>query len=226
MPSLWCEHERIKRALHLMLQVHFQQKDRPDGQPYINHPLDVALSVLNEYQIYDPNILIAALLHDSVEDQTEAVIAWADHNVAYKEAPRVEYALRVIEGLFGRDVAELVGTLTNPDFDAEAERLTADKEEKDNIKIQLYLQHIESIYDDNVSAFVIKLADFSHNALHLDVLEEGPRKNWLRSKYWPVILMISHRLQELADKSHPLYRRKDEISETLLQVYARDYQTT
>ena len=38
-------------------------------------------------------------------------------------------------------------------------------------------------------AFKIKLADLSQNALKVDELEDGPRKDKLRAKYEPVAMM-------------------------------------
>ncbi|MFI5845979.1 HD domain-containing protein [Catenuloplanes sp. NPDC051500] len=42
---------------------------RRTREPYINHLLRVTLRILCYYRVEDPEILVAALLHDSVEDQ-------------------------------------------------------------------------------------------------------------------------------------------------------------
>jgi GTP diphosphokinase / guanosine-3',5'-bis(diphosphate) 3'-diphosphatase len=52
----------------------YQQRQSGDDQPipYLNHPIEV-MGILSEAGITDPNILSAALLHDTLED-TETTI--------------------------------------------------------------------------------------------------------------------------------------------------------
>lgn len=45
-----------------------QRRKGSDAQPYINHPLDVANMLSDIGGIDDPEILAAAILHDTVED--------------------------------------------------------------------------------------------------------------------------------------------------------------
>lgn len=40
---------------------------RQSGEPYITHPLNVAMNVL-KMEVYDPDTVSAALLHDTIED--------------------------------------------------------------------------------------------------------------------------------------------------------------
>lgn len=56
--------------------------------PYINHLLEVASLVAEAAHCKDPDLVIAALLHDAIEDQ---------------EAPR-----KLIEREFGKRVADVV----------------------------------------------------------------------------------------------------------------------
>lgn len=46
----------------------FQKRKGADGEPYINHPLEVVNLLANVGKIEDYDILIAALLHDTIED--------------------------------------------------------------------------------------------------------------------------------------------------------------
>ena len=214
--------EKIYRASDLMLLAHFDQKDRPDGQPYINHPLDVALHLVQEYKINDVDLTVAALLHDTVEDNPRSILIWGEQEI-FEDGDIENQALTIIDAQFGKSVSSLVGKLTNPDFDAEVKRLAKNKGEEDNIKAQLYLEHFEHIYDDNAHAFAIKMSDFSQNALHIDGLDESPKKDWFRRKYGPVILMVIRRLAELEDPEHPLFSKREAISKNLTEVYKRDY---
>ncbi|XP_047342950.1 guanosine-3',5'-bis(diphosphate) 3'-pyrophosphohydrolase MESH1 isoform X1 [Vespa velutina] len=45
-----------------------QRRKDPAQTPYINHPIGVANILVQEGEIYDPVVILAALLHDTVED--------------------------------------------------------------------------------------------------------------------------------------------------------------
>lgn len=45
-----------------------QKRKGADGEPYINHPLEVANLLANVGKVEDSDVLIAALLHDTIED--------------------------------------------------------------------------------------------------------------------------------------------------------------
>ncbi len=59
----------IIQAIEFAAESHQEQVRKNAGQtPYINHPLAVALFLLDEGAVRDRDIIIAALLHDTVED--------------------------------------------------------------------------------------------------------------------------------------------------------------
>ena len=61
--------EMIVKASDFACKKHKSQKRKdPEGTPYINHPIGVAWQLVNEGKVYDPAVLAAALLHDTVED--------------------------------------------------------------------------------------------------------------------------------------------------------------
>jgi guanosine-3',5'-bis(diphosphate) 3'-pyrophosphohydrolase len=70
-----------------------QKRKGSDGQPYINHPLEVASLLANVGKINDADVIVAALLHDTVEDC----------GVTYAE----------IESKFGKKVADYVLEVTD-----------------------------------------------------------------------------------------------------------------
>jgi GTP pyrophosphokinase len=82
--------ELVKRAFDLANDAHKNVK-RKSGEPYIVHPLEVALVVAKEIGL-GPTSIAAALLHDVVEDS--------------------DYTLEEIDRLFGPTVARLVDGLT------------------------------------------------------------------------------------------------------------------
>jgi guanosine-3',5'-bis(diphosphate) 3'-pyrophosphohydrolase len=60
---------RLLSALSFSAQKHRRQKRKDaDGSPYINHPIDVARILAEVGEVEDHQILIAAVLHDTLED--------------------------------------------------------------------------------------------------------------------------------------------------------------
>jgi guanosine-3',5'-bis(diphosphate) 3'-pyrophosphohydrolase len=45
-----------------------QRRKDADASPYINHPIALAHTLVNEGSIEDPDVLCAAVLHDTIED--------------------------------------------------------------------------------------------------------------------------------------------------------------
>jgi len=60
---------RILSALAFAADKHRHQrrKDR-EASPYINHPIDLANILVNEAKVSDVLVIVAAILHDTVED--------------------------------------------------------------------------------------------------------------------------------------------------------------
>jgi (p)ppGpp synthase/HD superfamily hydrolase len=79
-----------------------QRRKGEDGSPYINHPIMVAELLWRVGQVRDMNILVAAILHDTIED--------------------TETQPTEIESLFGSEVLALVQECTDDKSLAKAER--------------------------------------------------------------------------------------------------------
>jgi len=94
---------QLLRALVFSAQKHRDQrrKDR-EASPYINHPIEVAHLLASVGGVTDITVLVAAVLHDTIED-TETT------------APHLEQA-------FGRDVRVLVEEMTDDKRLPKAER--------------------------------------------------------------------------------------------------------
>ena len=57
------------RALHFAAEKHVHQRRKGEDQiPYINHPIAVSEILWRVGEVRDPEILAAALLHDTIED--------------------------------------------------------------------------------------------------------------------------------------------------------------
>ncbi|GAA3948187.1 hypothetical protein GCM10022629_70540 [Amorphoplanes auranticolor] len=122
---------------------------RRTREPYINHPLRVALRILCYYRVTDPDVLIAALLHDAVEDQPWAMTGLP---TGHGPPPR-EQASAVLTTRYNLRVAQLVDAVTNPEPQAGVDR------------IRQYLDHLTTALADNPWARVIKLSDFTDNGV-------------------------------------------------------------
>lgn len=84
----------VLKAADAAARWHVHQKRKGAAQePYINHLLEVASLVADATDGKDPDLVIAALLHDAMEDQ---------------EVPR-----GMIAEVFGEDVASLVEEVTD-----------------------------------------------------------------------------------------------------------------
>jgi GTP diphosphokinase / guanosine-3',5'-bis(diphosphate) 3'-diphosphatase len=59
----------LLQAISFSAKKHrFQKRKGAEGEPYINHPIEVANILANVGNVSDFNILTAAILHDTVED--------------------------------------------------------------------------------------------------------------------------------------------------------------
>lgn len=86
--------DQLSRALLFARNAHgsINQKRKYTGEDYIFHPIEVALTVASA-QCHTPEMLMAALLHDTVED--------------------TPVTIEEIRTNFGEHVADLVGWLTD-----------------------------------------------------------------------------------------------------------------
>ena len=86
--------QRILAAARFAAEKHAHQKRKGQNQePYINHLIEVAELIASSSAAVDPELIMAGLLHDTVED-TAVTLTELDH-------------------LFGPDVAGLVAEVTD-----------------------------------------------------------------------------------------------------------------
>jgi (p)ppGpp synthase/HD superfamily hydrolase len=129
--------DRFDRALLYATHVHGGQVRKGTGTPYVAHLLAVAATVL-EYG-GDEDLAIAALLHDSVEDQGGNA------------------RLNDVRNRFGESVARIVEACSDSLADtAKGERKTHWQERK-----EAYIEHLREADGDILR---VSLADKVHNA--------------------------------------------------------------
>jgi (p)ppGpp synthase/HD superfamily hydrolase len=152
----------VDYAIDFAAYFHREQRRRNRGDlpkdPYINHPLRNALRLLR-YGVTDIGVVIAAILHDTLED-CKAEMAKAN---GYPETgdphgiPTYDYAYDLIERSFGVDVAMLVESVTNPTWTSGSTKAQKRAE---------YIKNVtKEIKDPRV--WLIKFADWVDNAAGL-----------------------------------------------------------
>lgn len=152
-------------------QLHADQ--RRTREPYANHVLRVTLRIICHYHVTDPDILIAALLHDVVEDQPLATAGLTAGVTNHGPPPRAA-AIAVIAGRYGPRVARLVSAVTNPDRPT----TTTDWETLN----RQYVEHLATTLDDEPWARVLKLSDFTDNGVGI-IHTVGPKVRHSARKY-------------------------------------------
>lgn len=96
----------VFKALEFAADKHRDQRRKDkEATPYINHPIRVAMQVLEQENITDPAILCAALLHDTIED--------------------TETSADELEQVFGAEITQLVLEVTDDKAQEKAVRKQA-----------------------------------------------------------------------------------------------------
>jgi HD domain-containing protein len=160
------DRERIGRALDLAARLH--AGDRRQREPYLNHPLRVAIRIISHYRITDPDVICAALLHDTVED----------HPGGLAPGGGQPEAIAAIAAQFGTRTAELVAAVTNPMDNA-----------PDGDSHRQYREHVAASLAASPWARVIKISDFTDNGVGL-IHTTGPRIGRLAAKYAPLVPVL------------------------------------
>jgi len=140
----------IEKAAYFAIEAHKGQK-RASGEDYVNHTFAVA-GIAHELGM-DSDTLIAALLHDTVED--------------------TQVTLNELKRVFGADVANLVDGVTKMEVIQEF----ADKGDKSNhnAKAESLRKMMLAMVDD-VRVVLIKLCDRLHNMRTLGATKKEKQK--------------------------------------------------
>jgi (p)ppGpp synthase/HD superfamily hydrolase len=169
---------RIRAAAALAAELH--RDDRRSREPYVNHLLRVAIRVVHHYRVRDPEVICAALLHDAVEDHPGALAAprggpGSESAPAEQDTAAVrEAAFVALAGRFGTRVAGLVAAVTNPEYAPDR-----DPDEQ-------YREHVVASLAANPWARVIKLSDFTDNAVGI-VWSSADKARRVAPKYFPLV---------------------------------------
>lgn len=131
------DRKQIRQAFNFSYEAHKNVR-RKSGEPYILHPLAVARIVAKEMNLKDRTAIIAALIHDVVED--------------------TDYSLVFIRKEFGQSVAHIVDGLT---------KISNVIDPHSSQQAETYRKML-LIMSDDIRTALIKLADRLHNMRTLD----------------------------------------------------------
>jgi len=163
------KNKEIKDALLFAKKAH-QDQYRKSGEPYIIHPILVASIV--KLIGGDDEMVIAALLHDTVED--------------------TEVTIEDIEKKFGQNIKSLVDGLTKI-TEIREEELPSSSSDKKLISSALTFRKMLISSIEDVRVLVIKLCDRVHNMLTLDALRPEKQRR-IAEETLVVYVPIAHRL--------------------------------
>lgn len=155
---------------------------------YITHPLRNTLRLIR-LGVLDVNVLVASILHDTVEDCSKEILALAGvscEGLNFDEL--VAAALRILAGRYNETVATLLAGVTNPEM---PKHLAWQEKHK------LYRAHVLAVIPDEL-VFLIKVSDIMDNAgsLHHTAKEHPDMCRKLAHKYLPLIPALLERLEE------------------------------
>jgi (p)ppGpp synthase/HD superfamily hydrolase len=160
--------ELVRRALELAGALH--RDDRRTREPYVNHLLRTAIRVMCYYGVDDPDVIAAALLHDTVEDHPAELAGGRTGEVT-------EAALTTLAERFNPRVADLVRAVTNPPYEPGRDRL------------EQYREHVATSLAATPWARVIKASDFTDNGV--GVIHSAPDKAYRSAaKYAPLVPVL------------------------------------
>ncbi|MBI3923911.1 MAG: bifunctional (p)ppGpp synthetase/guanosine-3',5'-bis(diphosphate) 3'-pyrophosphohydrolase [Armatimonadetes bacterium] len=199
------ELEAVQRAYQLAEERHRGQT-RASGEPYIEHPVEVA-DILAEYKLDAPTIM-AALLHDTVEDTGTT--------------------LEEVEERFGGEVRMLVDGVTKLTAMSSRQGREAPTPLSKQIAKAENLRKIFLAMARDLRVILIKLADRLHNLRTLGSLRPDKRARIAAETleiFTPIAsrLGVYHMKSELEDLCF-LYTLPEEYAELEQDVHNRDRQ--
>lgn len=156
------DEDALARAYVLASKVHYDQR-RESGEPYFYHPTSVA-QILTEYKM-DCDTIIAALLHDTVEDTP----------TAYED----------IEILFGKDIANLVEGVT---------KLSKIQLIGEDFKQAQNFQELVLATSKDIRILMIKMADRLHNMRTLGYCKDPAKRRRVAQETMDIYAPLAERI--------------------------------
>lgn len=215
------EVQRLDEAIQVASYLHRMDvrrggRGKMPNPPYIEHCLRVALRLVTHFGVRDSDVIIAAVLHDTVEDHPFEFSDFEGVPLVTREDVARGMALEFVSRTFGFGVAKLVDYVSNP--------ILPEGSSKSD-KLSSYQAHVRAATSQSESALVIKVSDVVDNAgsLHHHYNYDDPKVRYFIDRYTPVLDLYSHRLlgrdTDLFD-AEAAYRRICDIEEQFTKFRA------
>ncbi|AEH51132.1 RelA/SpoT family protein [Pseudothermotoga thermarum] len=180
--------EKLEKAYRLAVYAH-EGKYRESGEPFVTHPVEVC-KILAQMNV-DIETLIAALLHDVVEDSDGKV------------------KLEDIEKEFGKQIVRIVDGVTK------VSRLNAPVGASDSrLKLETIQKMLFAMAED-IRVIFVKLADRLHNMRTIEYVKDESKKAYKALETLEIYAPIAHKLGiysikwELEDLSFKVLHREE-----------------
>lgn len=144
-------------------------EDTYKNEPYLTHLLRVALRLHRDFGITDTDIIVAAILHDTIEDHPDGI--------KHIAGPEYVTAHAAVASLFGSTVANIVQALSNDPQPPGLSLAEKQAHYQEGVRKKLAL---------SFEVFIIKLSDFIDNAVGLHWGEDDSKLLKLANKYYPL----------------------------------------
>jgi hypothetical protein len=166
----------VELTLDLIQRLYAGEDPREDTSPAVNHILRVAHRIAVEWGVKDANVIMAALLHDAVEDHPEILARRGDRKKRGKDdhADAIEF----VQKMYGGKLARIVDRVSKRKNKAE---LPPQK------KLAAYVSYVQGLARDP-AALVIKISDVCDN-----IANPRPTSNggfYSMRKYWSVLEVL------------------------------------
>ncbi len=192
--------EAIRLAAHLHRDDVRKSGTKRGDSPYIEHPLRNTVRLVR-LGCTDESVLIASVLHDTVEDHPFDFVPETERTPSPSENAARQVAFRMLGARFGEQVAALVDAMSNDVMPADA---------SESEMLAAYVTHVERVTVDP-RVLALKVADLIDNAVGLyHGLPSGMSSASLgrrARKYLSVWSTIERRVREqVTDQRMPVSR--------------------
>jgi GTP pyrophosphokinase len=161
---------KITRAFSLAMKAHAgQYRNSGKIEPHINHSLRVALILTEELELFDVDLICAALLHDILE----------------KKLSKQADCKSILRSEFGDDVCNIISTVTRPIL-----------HDSDKTKVDTLDKYFEGIANGSKSIRYIKLADRLDNIRSLKSTFHKDQMNRYKEETLKYLIPIAENTDE------------------------------
>lgn len=203
------EHDKVVQALVIASTLHindFRHSPRSNlvKPPYMEHVLRVAIRPIKYFNITDINVVITALLHDTVEDHAKDFFSDPELDETLARDMMIEH----FSYQFSTEIADSISRLTNPVIDPNTPK---------TVKQEMYREHVQQSTKNNSMALIVKVSDFIDNAGSLHVThatkKNSPATKHLVDKYTPLTEYFVNAVNDTlpSHQSEPILNRLEAV---------------